>query len=280
MGLFKKIFSNRYSEKEKEVDPYKVNSNFDNIIKESKDISVIKNKLYERNDALNKLWEKETELLNVGNEYYKNQNYSEAEKAFKQLIEIGSKRTVAKEMLIKVYKAQNDKNGISWIKEKIEEQLNDPVDYHYEKSKLNKLKLKYSSDLYTNDEIWSGFQKQLSSTKDFNQYARIRELMTEILLKEKRYKDAVYTIILAYRDEATGFYLMDIQLNSENYKRYFTKEYITGRIKRVVKKAKYEKLLDDIAEISLKQIINIPKDNMQELKSELSDLLNKFNLKS
>jgi lipopolysaccharide biosynthesis regulator YciM len=280
MGLFKKIFSNRYSEKEKEVDPYKVNSNFDNIIKESKDISVIKNKLYERNDALNKLWEKETELLNIGNEYYKNQNYSEAEKAFKQLIEIGSKRAVAKEMLIKVYKAQNDKNGISWIKEKIEEQLNDPVDYHYEKSKLNKLKLKYSSDLYTNDEIWSSFQKQLSSTKDFNQYARIRELMTEILLKEKKYKDAVYTIILAYRDEATGFFLMDIQLNSENYKRYFTKEYITGRIKRVVKKAKYEKLLDDIAEISLKQIINIPKDNMQELKSELSDLLNKFNLKS
>lgn len=275
-----KLFSIKKSENKKTIDPYKINTDLDKIINESEDISQIKQKIEERTNALNNFWEKENEFIKIGNKHFESENYSEAEKVFKQLIEAGSKRSDVKEMLIQIYKMKNDNNGISWIKNKIEEQLNDPVDYHYEKSKLNKLKIKYSSELYTNDEIWSSFQKQLASIKDFNQQARIRELMTEILLKEKKYKDAVYTIILSYRDEVTGSYLMDIQLNSENYKRYFTKEYIIGRIKRVVKKAKYEKLLDDISEITLKQIINIPKDNMQELKSELNDLLNKFNLKS
>lgn len=280
MNFLKKIFNNDNSDKKEIPDPYKINSDIDKIIEESKDIYQIKQRLDEKSNALNNLWKKETELIKIGNDYFENQNFTEAENAFKSLIEMGSKLTHVKEMLIEIYKNQNNDNGISWIKIKIEEQLNDPVDYHYEKMKLNKLKLKYSSDLYTNDEIWSSLQKQLSSTKDFLQHARIRELMTEILLKEKKYKDAVFTIILAYRDEATSSYLMDTRFNPEIYKRYLTKEYMTGRIKRVVKKAKYEKLLNDIVDITLKHIINIPKDNMQELKTELNDLLNNSNLKS
>lgn len=280
MKFFTKIFGSGKSENKKNVDPYKINSDIDKIIEESKNISQIKQRLDEKSDALDKLWEKETELIMIGNDYFENKNFTEAEKAFKSLIEMGSKLTHVKEMLIEIYKNQNNDNGISWIKIKIEEQLNDPVDYHYEKMKLNKLKLKYSSDLYTNDEIWSSLQRQLSSTKDFLQHARIRELMTEILLKEKKYKDAVFTIILAYRDEATDSYLMDIRSKRDTYKIYFTKEYIISRIKRTVKKAKYEKLLEDISAIALKHIVNIPKDNMQELKTELNDLLNNSNLKS
>lgn len=273
MKLSNKIFGSVKPDNDKINDPYKANSDLDKILNESKDLSEIKQKIQERNNVLNNFWEKESELLKVGNEYFENKNYTEAAKIFKQLIETGSKRTDIKEKLISIYKIQNEIDGINWIKIKIEEQLNDPIDYHYEKSKLNKLKLKYFSNLYTNDEIWYSFQKLLSNTNDFNQHAKIRELMTEILLKEKRYKDAVYTILLALRDEATGSYLMDIQLNSENYKRYFSKEYIISRIKRTVKKAKYEKLLDKISDLTLRHIIKIPKDNMQVLKSELSELL-------
>lgn len=275
MNLLKKIFNSGKSDNKKMTDPYKINPDFDKIIEKSKDISQIKQKLDEKNNALNNLWEKETEFLRIGNELFENKNYIEAEKLFKQLIEIGSKRSDVKEILIKVYKNQNDDGGISWIKSKIEEQLNDPVDYHYEKSKLNKLKMKYASDLYTNDEIWSSFQKQLSATNDFRQHSIIRVLMSEILLQEKRNKDAVYTIILSYRDEAMSSYLMDTQLNSENYKRYYSKDYIIGRIKKVVKKANYEKIIDDIAEITLKQIMKLPNDDTQELKTELNNLLNK-----
>ena len=275
MSFFKKIFNSKKTDNKEMLDPYKINSDMDKIIEESKDISQIKQKLDEKNNALNNLWEKETELLKIGNDNFDNENYSEAEKSFKELIEIGSKRTVVKEMLIKIYKKQNNDNGISWIKSKIEEQLNDPIDYHYEKSKLNRLKLKYASDLYTDDEIWSSFQKQLSVTNDFRQHSSIRELMTEILLKEKRNKDAVYTIILAYRDEAMSSYLMDTQLNSENYKRYYSKDYIIGKIKKVVKKSKYEQIINEIAELTLKQIIKLPKDNMKELKTELNNLLSK-----
>jgi len=275
MKFLKKIFGGINSENKKTTDPYKINSDLDKIIDESKDISQIKQKIEERSSALNNFWERETELLKIGNQHFESENYSEAEKVFKQLIEAGSKRSDVKEMLIQIYKKMNDNNGISWIKSKIEEQLNDPIDYHYEKSKLNRLKLKYASDLYTNDEIWSSFQKQLSVTNDFRQHSSIRELMTEILLKEKRNKDAVYTIILAYRDEAMSSYLMDTQLNSENYKRYYAKDYIIGRIKKVVKKAKYEQSIEEIAELTLKQIVKLPKDNMQELKTELNNLLNK-----
>lgn len=280
MEFYKKIFGIRNTENKKTIDPYKINSDLDKIIDESKDISQIKKKIEVRSSALNNFCEREIELLKIGNQHFESENYSEAEKVFKQLIEAGSKRSNVKEMLIQIYKKMNDHNGISWIKSKIEEQLNNPIDYHYEKSKLNKLKIKYASDLYTNDEIWASFQKQLSNTKDFIQHAKIRDSMTEILLKEKRFKDAVYTSILAYRDEATGSYLMDTQLNSENYKRYFSKDYVAGRIKRVIKKAKYEKLLNSISELALKQIIKIPKDNMQELKTELNDLLNEYNSKS
>lgn len=275
MNLFKRIFNKEKPDNKEILDPYKINFNFNKIIEESKDISQIKQKLDEKSNALNNLWAKETELLKIGNEHFKNQRYTEAEKVFKKLIEIGSKRTDVKEMLIKIYKNQKDDNGISWIKSKIEEQLDDPKDYHYEKSKLNKLKLEYASDLYTNDEIWSSFQKQLSATNDFRQHSGIRVLMSDILLKEKRNKDAVYTIILSYRDEAMSSYLMDTQLNSENYKRYYSKDYIIGRIKKVVKKAKYEKIIEEIAELTLKQIIQLPKDNLQELKTELNNLLNK-----
>jgi lipopolysaccharide biosynthesis regulator YciM len=274
MGSLKKLFGNNVTEKNKLSNPYESNSELKKLINDSDDFDRMKTKIQENSKAQNNFWKKEDELLNRGNEYFDKQKYKEAENIFRQLVEIGSKRSDVKETLIKIFRINNDKDGITWIKNKIEEQLNDPIDYHYEKSKLNKLKIKYSSDLYTNDELWGSFQKQLLNTNDFNQHSSIRSLMTEILLKEKNYKDAVFTILMSYRDEAFASYLMDTKLNSENYKRYFSKEYISGRIKRTVKKAKYEKLLNSISDLALKQIIKIPKDDMRELKIELVNLLN------
>jgi hypothetical protein len=277
VGFLKKLFGNNVNENNKLSNPYESNSDLKKLINESDDFEEIKKKIQENSKVQNDFWKKEDELLNRGNECFYKQEYKEAENIFRQLVEIGSKRSDVKEILIKVFKINNDKDGIIWIKNKIEEQLNDPIDYHYEKSKLNKLKIKYSSDLYSNDELWASFQKQLSNTNDFNQHSSIRSLMTEILLKEKKYKDAIFTILMSYRDEAIASYLMDINLNSENYKRYFSKDYISGRIKRTVKKAKYEKLLDSISELALKQIIKIPNDDMRELKKELVNLLNSTN---
>lgn len=273
MNFLKKIFKEKNKTTLPLNAPYKKNSNLDEILDSTNDFSKISKKIKEQNKTMNDFWANETKMIKTATELYKKKNYEESEKLFKELVESGSKLTIAKENLIKIYKRLNNSDGIEWIKEKIEEQLKDPVDYHHEKSKLNKLKMKYALDFYTYDELWSSFQKQIASNSNFSEHSNIRVHMAEIFLKEEKFKDAIFTIIMAYRDEAMSSYLMDIKLNSENHKRYFDKEYIVDKIRRTVEKTKYKNNIEKIAELVLKQIILIPNDDIGQLKNELIELL-------
>ena len=88
-------------------------------------------------------WSFEDELLDFAKKQFELKNLELAEQCFKYLVNIGSKSAKVKEYLVKIYKKTGDKRGLSWIKYKINNQLNEPEDFHNQKVKLGKLIEKY-----------------------------------------------------------------------------------------------------------------------------------------
>lgn len=96
------------------------------------------------NNLKDNYWKFESTLIEFGNSLFKNRKLDLSEKIFNYLIELGSKSPIVKESLIKIYIKKGDRNGIKWVFERIGEQLNDKIDYHYYKKKIIAIKIKYA----------------------------------------------------------------------------------------------------------------------------------------
>ncbi len=109
------------------------------------------------NDYKNNYWLFEKALIERGFELLNEDKTDFAEICFRYLIDIGSKSPLVKEELIKIFIKKRDDKNLKWIFDNIEEQLNDKTDYHYFKSKISALKIKYGKSLFSNDQIWASF---------------------------------------------------------------------------------------------------------------------------
>lgn len=217
-------------------------------------------------------WDFERVLLEEGSKYLNKNKVEVAELCFEYLINIGSKFPIVKEQLIKIYNENNNEKKLKWIFDKIEEHLNEEQDYHQFKKKISTLKIKYGKKYFTNDQIWAGFNKRLQ-IKDFNEHAKIYSEMSEFLLQEKKYKDAVLFAILSYIAEAQYRYILDHSINTNSFNYYKDLDKIKNRMSSILKKTKYDSYSDNLSELILSYISQIPNAKYDELKQGLSDLL-------
>lgn len=229
----------------------------------------------EHNKGKENFWELEKTLLEFANQQFESENIELAEKCYRYLVEIGSKLAQVKEKLIDIYKNTENQEGLKWIRNQIEEQLNNLKDFHHQKSKLLRLKTKYMEFLYTKDEAWASFNKQLCQTDNLNEHAAIYEEMSKFLLTEKKNKDAVLMNIFALRAEALQTYLMDQSLNSNFFEKYMSEQIINGRIAGVLRKAKLSNRNKEITTTIINYFSTFPNDDFKQFKEQLLIILSK-----
>lgn len=226
------------------------------------------------NDFKSNYWLFEKELIEKGFDLLNEDKTDLAELCFRYLIEIGSKSPLVKEELIKIFIKRRDDKNLKWIFENIEEQLNDKTDYHYFKSKVSALKIKYGKNLFSNDQICVSFNKRLNSTTNFNEHSTIYREMSKYLLQEGNYKEAAHKFILSFIAEAQYCFILDQELNSNHFNQYIDVNFIKGRISGFLKKTNYQKYCDKISDLLLIYLSQFPTTDYNELKKGLAELFN------
>jgi len=85
----------------------------------------------------------ERNLLNFARELYKKRNLMLAKQCLEMLENIGGKIAESRELLLKIYKRENDIISIKKEVKKIENELNFEIDFLHQFGKLKSLKKKY-----------------------------------------------------------------------------------------------------------------------------------------
>lgn len=253
--------------------PYSEENILDEINKGNIDVKQATELMKKANDYKANYWALERALLELGESSAKIKNYSLAETIFKYLLSIGSKVPNIMEGLIKIYLENNDKDRLTWIFEKIDEQLNENKEHYYSKTELNALKIKYGKHFFTNDQIWASFNKQLSNSNNFYEHSNIYNQMGLFLLKEGKRNEAVHKFILSYLAEFQYSFILDQSFNSNNCERYKKMEFVSGRVKTFLKKAKLELYTEAISKLIVVFLSKFPKTDMKELKNNLAQIL-------
>jgi hypothetical protein len=85
----------------------------------------------------------EKALFEFGKEEYNKRNYELAKNSLQYLMEIGSKKTEVRDILVKLYIKEKNLLGMKWIAGRIKNDLKDELIDPVSKQKLSKIKKKY-----------------------------------------------------------------------------------------------------------------------------------------
>ncbi|MCX6151432.1 MAG: hypothetical protein NTX22_12950 [Ignavibacteriales bacterium] len=226
----------------------------------------------EANKYKQKFWDFEKLLLHFALQQVENKEYALADQCLKYLLEIGSKSIQVIELFLRIYFLENNQQGKQRLHDLIVTELSNQKTFYYRK-KLNQLILQYSDRLFSRDEIWFLYNAQLSKIEKLDECSAIYELMGNMMLSDGNPIDAVYKYIVSYCTEAQYMFFMDTALNSDNYKKYKTNDFVKNHLKKLIKKAKFENKGKEIISLVEKYMIDLPKIDLIKLKEEVGQIL-------
>lgn len=217
-------------------------------------------------------WEFEKDFQDFIDEQIKNRNYKLAESCADYLFKLGSTSIKTFEIIIQIYSINENLDGKNFIKNLINEELS-KKETLYPRNQLNKLIFHSNVRLFSNNEIWKLFNKQISIIDKLDEHSVIYEVMGDIILSERKSLDALYKYIISYCTFSQYIYLLDTSLNSNEFEKHKTNDVIRGHLKKYIKRTKFENKDKAIISLVEKYLINLPKIDLINLGEELKNIL-------
>ena len=217
-------------------------------------------------------WTFEREFQNFIIGQLEKKNYQLAEKCANYLLKIGSSSIKTFELIIQTYFLNDNDDGKLLIKNLIIEELSKEKTF-LPRNQMNKLLFHSINRLFSNDEIWKLFNKELMEIDSFDEHSVIYEVMGDIILSEGKYLDALYKYILSYCKQTQYLYFLDTSLNSNNFEKYKSNSVIRSHLRKFIKKTNFEKKEKEVISLVETYLINLPKLDLISLGGELKDLL-------